>query len=53
MAAAANSNFSLAVVDKRAAFLLSKVLDRDDFVKPPKTLESLVSYGDLRRPYMS
>ena len=35
MAVAANSKFNLASVDIRAAFLQSKVLDRDVFVEPP------------------
>ena len=35
MAVAANSKFKLASVDIRAAFLQSKVLDRDVFIEPP------------------
>ena len=35
MAVAANNNFRLASLDIRAAFLQSKALDRDVFIKPP------------------
>ena len=39
MAVAANNNFKLASVDIRAAFLQSKVLYRDVFVKPPEDIK--------------
>ena len=39
MTVAANSGFKLASVDIRAAFLQSKVLDRDVFVKPPDDIK--------------
>ena len=35
VAVAANSGFKLASVDIRAAFLQSKVLDREVFIEPP------------------
>ena len=40
MAVAANSNFKLASVDIRAAFLQSRTLDRDVFMLPPSLSES-------------
>ena len=39
MAMAANSRFKLASVDIRAAFLQSKVLNRDVFVEPPSDIK--------------
>ena len=39
MAVAANSRFKLASVDIRAAFLQSRVLDRDVFVEPPSDIK--------------
>ena len=41
MAVAANNGFKLASLDIRAAFLKSKTLDRDVFIKPP---------GDIKKP---
>ena len=41
MAVAANNGFKLASLDIRAAFLQSKTLDRDVFIKPP---------GDIKKP---
>ena len=41
MAVAANNGFKLASLDIRAAFLQSKTLNRDVFIKPP---------GDIRKP---
>ena len=38
MAIAANYKFKVASVDIRAAFLQSKVLDRDHFIKPPSDI---------------
>ena len=35
MAVAGNSYFKLASLDIRAAFLQSRMLDRDFFIKPP------------------
>ena len=39
MAVAANSRFKLASVDIKAAFLQSKVLDRDVFIEPPSDVK--------------
>ena len=39
MALSANFHFKLASVDIRAAFLQSKVLDRDVFVEPPSDIK--------------
>ena len=39
MAVAANSNFKLASVDIRAAFLQSRTLDRDVFMLPPPNIK--------------
>ena len=43
MAIAADSNFKLALVDIRAAFLQLKILDQDVFVRPP---------DDIKKPRM-
>ena len=40
MAVAANSEFKLASVDIRAAFLQSRVLDHDKFIQPPDDIIS-------------
>ena len=49
MVVAANSGFKLAFVDIRAAFLLSKVLDRDMFIKRPYDIEKPgIIFGDSR-----
>ena len=39
MAVAANNGFKLASLDIRAAFLQSKTLDRDVFIKPPEDIK--------------
>ena len=41
MAVAANSKFKLASVDIRAAFLQSRTLDRDVFMKPPSDIRKV------------
>ena len=51
MAVAANNNFKLASVDIRAAFLQSKVLDRDIFVKPPEDIKKPGVIWRLWKPH--
>ena len=46
----ANSSFKLASVDIRAAFLQSKVLDRDVFGKPPDDIEKPGMIWRLKKP---
>ena len=50
MAVAANSRFKLASVDIRAAFLQSKVLDRDVFIEPPSDVKKLGYIWRLKKP---
>jgi hypothetical protein len=47
---AANEAFELESVDIHAAFLQSKVLDRDMFVQPPKHLKKENMVWKLRKP---
>ena len=50
MAVAANSKFKLASVDIRAAFLQSKVLDRDVFVEPTSDVKKQGWIWRLKKP---
>ena len=50
MALAANTGFKLASVDIRAAFLQSKVLDRELFIEPPSDVKKQGWIWNLRRP---
>ena len=50
MAVAANSNFMLASVDIRAAFLQSRTLDRDIFMKPPPDIRRAGLIWKLKKP---
>ena len=50
MAVAANNRFQLALVDIRAAFLQSKALDRDVFVKPPEDIRKSGIVWRLKKP---
>ena len=50
MAVAANSRFKLASVDIRAAFLQSKVLDRDMFIEPPIDIKKQGWIWRLKKP---
>ena len=50
MALLANFHFKLALVDIRAAFLQSKVLDRDIFVEPPSDIKKQGIIWKLRKP---
>ena len=50
MAVAANSRFKLASVDIRAAFLQSKVLDRDVFIEPPIDIKKQGWIWRLKKP---
>ena len=50
MAVAANSRFKLVLVDIRAAFLHSKVLDRDVFVEPPIDVKKQGWIWRLKKP---
>ena len=50
MAVAANNGFKLASLDIRAAFLQSKPLDRDVFVKPPGDIKKAGIIWRLKKP---
>ena len=50
MAVAANSNFKLASVDIRAAFLQSRNLDRNVFVEPPPDIKKQGVIWKLKKP---
>ena len=50
MAVAANSNFKLASVDIRAAFLQSRTLDRDFFMLPPPDIRKQGTICRLKKP---
>ena len=50
MAVAANSNFKLASVDIRAAFLQSRTLDRDVFMQPPPDIRKQGIIWRLKKP---
>ena len=50
MAVAANSNFKLASVNIRAAFLQSRTLDRDVFMKPPPDIRKEGVIWRLKKP---
>ena len=50
MALSANFHFKLASVDIRAAFLQSKVLDRDVFVEPPLDIKKQGIVWKLNKP---
>ena len=50
MAVAANSNFKLASVDIRAAFLQSRTLDRDVFMLPPPNIRKPGIVWRLKKP---
>ena len=50
VAVAANSGFKLASVDIRAAFLQSKVLDRDVFIEPPIDVKNQGCIWKLQKP---
>ena len=50
MAVAANSNFKLASVDIRAAFLQSRTLDRDVFMLPPPDIRKPGKILRLKKP---
>ena len=53
MALSANFHFKLASVDIRAAFLQSKVLDRDVFVEPPSDIKKQGIIWTLNKPLYS
>ena len=53
VAVAANSGFKLASVDIRAAFLQSKVLDREVFIEPPIDVKKQGCVWKLRKPLYS
>ena len=50
MALSANFYFKLASADIRAAFLQSKVLDRDVFVEPPLDIKKQTIFWKLNKP---
>jgi hypothetical protein len=50
LSVAANEAFDLESVDIRAAFLQSKALDRDVFLKPPKDLKKPGKIWKLKKP---
>ena len=50
MALSANFHFKIASVDIRAAFLQSKVLDRDIFVEPPSDIKKQGIIWKLNKP---
>ena len=50
MAVAANNGFRLASLDICAAFLQSKSLDRDVFVKPPEDIKKPGTVWRLKKP---
>ena len=50
MAVSANFGFKLASVDIRAAFLQSKVLDREVYVEPPSDVKKPGVIWKLRKP---
>ena len=50
MALSANFHFKLASVDIRAAFLQSKVLDRDVFVEPSSDMKKQRIIWKLKKP---
>ena len=50
MAITANSDFKLASVDIRAAFLQSRTLDRDVFMLPPPDIKKPVMIWKLKKP---
>ena len=50
MAISANFRFKLASVDIRAAFLQSKILDRDVYVEPPKDVKKPGIIWKLQKP---
>ena len=50
MAIAANSDFKLASVDIRAAFLQSRTLDRDVFMLPPPDIKKPGMIWKLKKP---
>ena len=50
LAVAANESFELESVDIKAAFLQSKVLDRDVFLEPPKDLKKEGIIWKLKKP---
>ena len=50
VAVAANSGFKLASIDKRVAFLQSKVLDREVFIKLPIDVNIQGCVWKLRKP---
>jgi hypothetical protein len=50
LAIAANEEFELKSVDFRAAFLQSKILDRDIYVEPPKYLKKGNQVWKLKKP---
>ena len=50
MAVAANNSFKLASVDIRAAFLQSRTLDRDVFMKPPPDIRKEGVIWRLKKP---
>ena len=53
VAVAANSGFKLASVDIRAAFLQSKVLDREVFIEHPIDVKKQGCVWKLRKPLYS
>ncbi len=50
MAIAANSDFKIASVDIRAAFLQSRTLDRDVFMLPPPDIKKPEIIWKLKKP---
>ena len=50
VAVAVNSGFKSASVDIRAAFLQSKVLDREVFIEPPRDVKKQGCIWKLRKP---
>ena len=53
VALAVNSGFKLASVDIRAAFIQSKVLDREVFIEPPSDVKKQETIWILRKPLCS
>ena len=50
MAISANFGFKLALVDLRAAFLQSKIFDRDFYIEPPSDVKKPGIVWKLKKP---
>ena len=53
MAIAANHKFKVASANIKAAFLQSKVLDRDVFIEPPSDIKKTGYIWKLKKPLYS